>query len=167
MQLWPLLYLPVRNLRAPGCLCVHSYSRIYCCLSVTYHASQQFSFEHVRKYDSQKFYAGSCRYLSSSTFLGHLCSGNKCSRHWLIYQVRLVSTVLSVICIERIAMFSLLGGFSVYQNLASSPACAKKGRAPGTHYTLFVHEFNLPKMWGLRAIFWFFRVMWCQSLDTI
>ena len=126
----------MRNLRAPGCLCVHSYSRIYCCLSVTYHASQQFSFEHVRKYDSQKFYAGSCRYLSSSTFLGHLCSGNKCSRHWLIYQVRLVSTVLSVICIERIAMFSLLGGFSVYQNLASSPACAKKGRAPGTHYTL-------------------------------
>ena len=31
--------------------------------------------------------------------------------------------------------------------LASSPACAKNGGAPGTH-ALFAHAFNLPKMWG-------------------
>ena len=34
-------------------------------------------------------------------------------------------------------------------------------------YTLFAHAFNLPKMWGLRAIFWFFRVMWRQSSDSM
>ena len=34
-------------------------------------------------------------------------------------------------------------------------------------YTLFAHAFNLSKMWGLRAIFWFFRVTWRQSSDSI
>jgi len=34
--------------------------------------------------------------------------------------------------------------------LASSPACAKNGGAPGTH-ALFAHAFNLPKMWGHRC----------------
>ena len=29
------------------------------------------------------------------------------------------------------------------------------------------HAFNLPKIWGLRGIFWFFRVMWRQSSDSI
>ena len=36
--------------------------------------------------------------------------------------------------------------------LASSPACAKNVGAPGTH-ALFAHAFNLPKMWGHRAIY--------------
>ena len=30
-----------------------------------------------------------------------------------------------------------------------------------------IHCLNLPKMWGLLAIFWFFCVMWCQSSDSI
>ena len=34
-------------------------------------------------------------------------------------------------------------------------------------YTLFAHAFNLPKIWGLWGIFWFFRVMWRQSSDSI
>ena len=34
-------------------------------------------------------------------------------------------------------------------------------------YTLFAHAFNLPKIWGLRGIFWFFRVMWRQRSDSI
>ena len=29
------------------------------------------------------------------------------------------------------------------------------------------HAFNLPKIWGLWDIFWFFRVMWRQSFDSI
>jgi len=50
--------------------------------------------------------------------------------------------------------------------LASYPGSRWAGKER-TWYTLFAHAFNLPKIWGLRGIFWFFRVMWHQSLDAI
>ena len=62
--------------------------------------------------------------------------------------------------VEKIAVMSFaffdLINVHACNMLASSPARTKNGEAPGT---LFVHAFNLPKMWGLWAIFRFFRVM--------
>ena len=50
--------------------------------------------------------------------------------------------------------------------LASYPSSRWAGKERAW-YTLFAHAFNLPKIWGLRGIFWFFRVMWRQSSDSI
>ena len=51
------------------------------------------------------------------------------------------------------------------KTLSLIPAACKKWRS--AWYTLFAHAFNLSKMWGVQAIFWFFRVMWHQSSDLI
>ena len=51
-------------------------------------------------------------------------------------------------------------------SLASYPGSRWAGKERAW-YTLFAHAFNLPKIWGLRGIFWFFRVMWRQSSDSI
>ena len=37
---------------------------------------------------------------------------------------------------------------------------------PGTQ-CLHMHVLNLPKMWGLQTIFWYFCVMWHETLDSI
>ena len=55
---------------------------------------------------------------------------------------------------------------TVCEQLASYPGSRRAGKERAW-YTLFAHAFNLPKIWGLRGIFWFFRVMWRQRSDSI